>query len=136
MAYEDFDLEKLHHIHEAIVKRWIKAHALQQQSFAAIAANVSCLLDGNVSTVEGYDPDAFEFRVQPAMECGATSNDMWPEVTAKETILNLKELGVTVKNEGARVIICKDGSEETWLKTPSVARQVRAYENRRRPLLS
>ncbi|KAF3046540.1 hypothetical protein E8E12_010711 [Didymella heteroderae] len=127
VAFDDFELEKLDEIYQAIVKRWIKSHALQQRSFAAIAANVASLLDGNVSIVDGYDPDAFNFDVAPDLEEDVASNEMWPEVIAKDTILNLKDPGVTVKEEGTRVTLCKDGHEKVWLKTPTVARQLRAY---------
>ena len=109
------------------MKRWIEAHALQLQSFAAIAANVAGLLDGNVSTIDGYDRDAFDFKVKPTREDDKASSDMWPEVMAKDTLLNLREPGVTVKEEGTRVTVCKDGDEKVWLKTPTVVRQLRAY---------
>lgn len=126
MAFEDFELEKLYEIHQAIVKRWIKVHALEQQSLAAVAANVAGLLEGNVSAVDGYDPNAFEYDIKPALNSDIASNEVWSEITAKNMSLNLREPGVTVKEKGTRVTVCKDGNEKVWLKTPAVIRQLRA----------
>ncbi|KAF1932282.1 uncharacterized protein M421DRAFT_1929 [Didymella exigua CBS 183.55] len=126
VAYEDDDLETLQNIHYAIMNRWVKAHARQQQSLAAVATAVSNMFD-DVSAVDTYDPKAFEFNEATSSEDTSKHSDAWLELNVKSTVPKLFEPGVTYKEEGARVIVCKEGEERVWLKTPCVARQVRAY---------
>lgn len=86
------------------------------------------MLDGNVSTVGGCNPTAFEFGGAVHAEEDAKLNEVWSELEVKSTVLKLHEPGVTVKEEGVRVIVCKDCEEQVWLKAPAAARQLPAYK--------
>ena len=128
VAFEDGDLEQLQKIHEAIMRRWVKAHQQQQQSLAAVATAVSDMFDTDITTRYGYDPKAFEFEeVTPAGE-PAKLDETWPELEVKSVVLKLKEPGVTFKEQGLRVVVCKDGEEQVYLRTPAIARQLRAHK--------
>ncbi|KAF9699851.1 hypothetical protein EKO04_002388 [Ascochyta lentis] len=128
VAYEDGDLECLKKIHEAILKRWIAAHQQQMQLFAAVAASVSDMFDGDVaSRDEGY-PEAFDFKdIHPAKQTHE-AKDEWPEIPTKPPMPKLKGPGLTVEEKRQKVVVVKDGEKTEWAKTPAVVRQLRAYK--------
>lgn len=109
------------------MNRWVKAHVQEQQSRAAVAASVSRMFD-DVSTIDTYNPKAFNFDKAVAYEEDSRHDEAWPELKVKGTLLRLHEPGVTFKEDGARVTVSKDGEEQVWLKTPCVARQIRTYK--------
>lgn len=108
----------------------MKAHQLQQQSLAAVAATVSDMFEIDMTTVDGYDHTAFDFddEVLPVPET-AKSNEVWPELQVKSFALKLKESGVTYKEEGVRLIVCENGKEQVHLKTPAIVRQLRTHKH-------
>jgi hypothetical protein len=131
VAYEDDQLETLQSIHQAIMKRWIKAHAQHVLSFTAVASTVSDMFE-DISTVDGYDSKAFDFEQATSSKEPSKDDDMWPELEAKRIALEwLHNPGTTVKEKGARVKVCTDDGQRVYLKTPSVARQLREYKRRK-----
>lgn len=91
------------------------------------------MFDGNVSTVDGCSPTAFGFGGAVQAEADAKSNEVWPELEVKSTVLKLHEPGVTVKEEGVRVIVCKDCEEQVWLE--AAARHLRAHKRNKKQRL-
>ncbi|KAJ4382685.1 hypothetical protein N0V86_001907 [Didymella sp. IMI 355093] len=131
VAYEDGQLETLQSIHQAIMRRWVKTHAQHVLSFTAVANTVSDMFE-DVSTVDGYDSKAFDFEQATSSKEALKDDDMWSELEVKRIALErLYNPGTTVKEKGARVKVCTDDGQRVYLKTPSVARQLREYKRRK-----
>ena len=113
------------------MNRWVKSHAQQQLSLAAVAATISNMFD-DVSTIDTYDPKAFRFDEATASEEDSRDDETWPELKVKNThaLLRLYRHDVTFQEQGTKVVVSQDGNDRVWLKTPCVTRAIRAAHKR------
>lgn len=127
-AYEHGDIACLQNVHEAILKRWVVAHRQQQQSLSVIAASVSAIFDGDIASRHGCHSEAFEFEGTAPFEQLSKSKEMWPEIKFQSNIPDLRDSRVIYREECFRVVICKDGKEQVFFKTPAMVRHMQAYK--------
>jgi hypothetical protein len=131
VAYEDGNLEQLNKIHEAILKRWVMAHRQQQQSLSVVANAITDMFDGDVASRHDNFPEAFEFETTSSAGKSVKFDDYWPELDVKCTSSIFgSAAGSNIREEGLKVIVCKDGEEEVLLKTPLVWRYLRSFKAR------
>ncbi|KAF3043289.1 hypothetical protein E8E11_004998 [Didymella keratinophila] len=134
MAHENGDLATIFKIHHTIMARWKQAHDQQRRSLATVSAAVSGMFYGDFQNAAGHkSEDLFAFyETSPpsSSEEDTLFKDTWPELSVKDYTMKLLDLDATVKEEGARVTLRKNGKKEILLKTPAVARMLRLRKQR------
>jgi hypothetical protein len=129
VAHENGDLATIFKIHHTIMARWKQAHDQQRRSLATVSAAVSDMFYGDFQNAAGHKSEdlfAFYETSPPSSSNEDTSfKDTWPELSIRDSKIKVLDVDATVKKEGARVILRKNGKKEVLLKTPAVARMLR-----------
>ncbi|KAJ4343254.1 hypothetical protein N0V87_000476 [Didymella glomerata] len=129
VAHENGDLATIFKIHHTIMARWKQAHDQQRRSLATVSAAVSDMFYGDFQNAAGHKSEdlfAFYETSPPSSSNEDTSfKDTWPELSIRDSKIKVLDVDATVKREGARVILRKNGKKEVLLKTPAVARMLR-----------